>query len=161
MTRPNSPEASGRPSRDAPRLPQLIAQPTAFPVGPGLMASVVLSPYGGAGPEEIRRFPGYASMIPMTGEASATSPWHFWRDQSSVSLAFDQPGHAGAVHVVMELSSGQVPPLWWDLARQRAQLMVVWLPQARHPTTEEIATALSERTGWMASARRVPPVTFL
>jgi hypothetical protein len=140
----------------------LIAQPTAFPVGPGLMAAVVLSPYGGAGPDEIGRFPSYTGLTPLTGEAPVTSPWHFWRDQgAAVTLAFDEPGQAGAVHVVMELAPGQVPALWWGLARQRAQLTVVWLPQARHPTTEEIATALGRRTGWMASARRVPPVALL
>jgi hypothetical protein len=78
-----------------------------------------------------------------------------------VTLALDKPGQPGAVHVAMELSAGQVPDLWWDLARRRARLEVIWLPRARHPTTQEITTALDRRTGWKASARRVPPVTLL
>ncbi|WP_148081878.1 hypothetical protein [Streptomyces botrytidirepellens] len=57
--------------------------------------------------------------------------------------------------MVMELADP--PALWWDLARRRAQMIVLWLPDARHPTNEEIVAALNSRSGWMASARRVPP----
>ncbi|MFD3715958.1 hypothetical protein [Streptomyces sp. NPDC058677] len=144
-------------------VPQLIAQPTAFPIGGAFIAAVVISPYGGAGQTEIDAFAEYASLVPLTAEAPATGPWSFWRDDTSgaVLLTLNKPGeeHLGAVHVVMELADP--PAMWWDLARGRAQVFVLWLPDARHPTTEEITAALSSKSGWMASARRVPSVELL
>ncbi|MFQ6146726.1 hypothetical protein ACLMNJ_27235 [Streptomyces seoulensis] len=53
------------------------------------------------------------------------------------------------------------PALWWDFARRRAQLAVVWFPRLRHPTGAEMEAALNARAGWSASARRVPPVELL
>lgn len=124
------------------------------------MAAVVLSPYGGAGQVEIEKFPTYASLIPLGKEAPADGPWHFWQDAAgSVLLALNKPGHEGAVHVVMELADP--PALWWDFARQRAQMAVLWLPDLRHPIGEEIVTALNSQAGWMASARWIPPVELL
>ncbi|MFI1569062.1 hypothetical protein ACH4ZX_39660 [Streptomyces sp. NPDC020490] len=142
-------------------VPQLIAQPTAFPVGGAMMAAVVLSPYGGAGRAEIERFPAYASMTPLDQEAPSDGGlWHFWRDSTGpVLLALNKPGAEGEVHVVMELADP--PSLWWDLARRRAQVVVVWLPDVRHPTGDEMNAALKSRSGWMASARRIPPVELL
>ncbi|MEU2395048.1 hypothetical protein [Streptomyces sp. NPDC007369] len=150
--------AQGRKQRN---VPQLIAQPTAFPVGDGLMAAVVLSPYGGAGQAEIERFPAYASLSPLDQEAPGEGgPWHFWQDPAgSVLLALNRPGAQGEVHVVMDLADP--PLLWWRLARQRAQMAVIWLPDARHPTSEEMRAALESRSGWMASARWIPPVELL
>jgi hypothetical protein len=141
-------------------VPQLIAQPTAFPIGQALTAAVVLSPYGGAGEAEIDAFPAYASLVPLTDEAPATGPWNFWRNHDgAVLLALNKPGREGEVHVVMELDDP--PGLWWDLARAHAQMIVLWLPHTHHPTNEEITTALNSRSGWIASARRVPPVELL
>ncbi|MDO0939297.1 hypothetical protein QQY66_49225 [Streptomyces sp. DG2A-72] len=142
-------------------VPQLIAQPTAFPVGGAMMAAVVLSPYGGAGRAEIERFPAYASLTPLDQEAPADGgPWHFWQDPTGpVLLALNKPGAEGEVHVVMELADP--PPLWWNLARQRAQMAVVWLSDVRHPTTDEMKAALKSRSGWMASARWIEPVALL
>jgi len=137
----------------------LIAQPMGFPVGGAMMAAVVLSPYGGAGQDEIEQFPAYASLTPLTGEAPATGPWTFWRTRNTVVVAFNKPHQPGAVHVVMELD--EPPAMWWGLAQQRAQVMVVWLPGARHPTGQEVLDALNAQSGWMASARWVPPVELL
>lgn len=122
------------------------------------MAAVMLSPYGGAARDEIDAFPGYAGLTPMDQEAPAEGPWHFWRHEITgvITLAFDKPGAPGAVHVAMELE--QPPELWWNLARGLAQVAVLWLPDARHPTSEEMAAALQTRSGWVASARYVPPV---
>ncbi|GAA1979173.1 hypothetical protein GCM10009738_67050 [Kitasatospora viridis] len=145
--------------QQVPSIPRLLAQPTAFPVGDALMAAVVLAPYGGAGQAEIDTFPSYASLTPLDQEAPMTSPWCFWDDGTgAVTLAFDKPGEPGAVEVIMELD--EPPALWWDLARGRAQLVVVWLPHLRHPTTEEMLEAINTHSGWMASARRVPTVRF-
>ncbi|MFB7598354.1 hypothetical protein [Streptomyces sp. NPDC056160] len=148
-------------SQQTRNVPQLIAQPTAFPVAGALMAAVALSPYGGAGQAEIDAFPQYASLTPLTGQAPADGgPWHFWQDQAgAVVLALNKPDEDGAVHVVMELP--EPPALWWDLARQRAQMAVVWFPHLRHPTGPEMEAALNARAGWMTSARRVPPVDLL
>ncbi|MET7760474.1 hypothetical protein ABZT27_38220 [Streptomyces sp. NPDC005389] len=150
-------------SQQTRNVPQLIAQPTVFPVGEMPMAAVVLSPYGGAGQAEIDAFPSYASLVPLTGVAPADGgPWHFWQDTAGVVvLALNKPGHEhlGAVHVVMELPDP--PAMWWDLARRRAQVAVAWFPHLRHPTGAEMLAALSARAGWMTSARRVPPVELL
>lgn len=140
-------------------VPQLIAQPMGFPVGGSLMAAVVLSPYGGAGQAEIEKFSAYASLTPLTGEAPGAGPWSFWRTGKTVVVAFNKPGQPGAVHVVMELDDP--PAVWWGLAQHRAQVAVVWLPDARHPTAQEVLDALNARSGWMASARRVPAVELL
>ncbi|MGA4980057.1 hypothetical protein [Streptomyces cinereoruber] len=143
------------------RVPRLIAQPVAFPVGDVLTAAVVLSPYGGAGRDEIDDFPAYASLAPIGQEAPAEGgPWHFWRDSTGpVLLALNRPGAEGEVHVIMELPDA--PPLWWDLARARAQVAVMWFPELRHPTGGEMLAAVNAGAGWMASARRVPPVGLL
>ncbi|MGW5336236.1 hypothetical protein [Streptomyces bauhiniae] len=142
-------------------VPVLTAQPIAFPVSGAAMAAVVLSPYGGTRQQDIERFPAYASLTPLDQEAPADGgPWHFWQDPAGpVLLALNKPNSPGAVHVVMELADP--PSLWWSLAKRRAQMAVVWLPDARHPTTEEMMAALNSRTGWMASARWIAPVELL
>ena len=125
------------------------------------MAAVVLSPNVGAGEAENNAFSEYASLVPLTAEAPVTGPWSFWRDDTSgaVLLTLNKPGRGGEVHVVMELA--EPPALWWDLACGRAQMIVLWLPEACRPTREEISDALKSGSGWMASARRVPPVELL
>ncbi|MEW2298025.1 hypothetical protein ABZ719_35945 [Streptomyces sp. NPDC006743] len=82
------------------------------------------------------------------------------RGEGSDGVSEDnKPGGDGAVHVVMELT--EPPALWWDLARQRAQVAVVWFAHLHRPTGPEMETALNARAGRRSSARRVPPVDLL
>jgi hypothetical protein len=142
------------------RMPQCLVSPAAWDIHGQRTAAAVMTPYGSASREAVDGFPAWTQMAPLAElepfvlDIGYACPFVFWSNRTGgVSLVLNVPGQAGMLKPILDLPQPQ--PLWWDLARARAGLTVLFFPTLRDPLGEDIAEMVARGEGFGAWARRV------